>query len=126
MIPLEYVIPQTNYIISFGQELFFSLGVMSTVFVYLGFCLPRIAASHELKSEKFLRQESYYKITFEFIYKMALLALTQMGAIFIWGGAIYILDFPSRRRCLFCLRVAVILPWAFSQTPSQQDGNLFH
>lgn len=77
-----------NYLLFLAKQLGFGFLIMSIVFMYLGFFLTRISATHAIKSRIFTESSEYWGAVYEFIYKMTLLALVQIGAIAIWGAAL--------------------------------------
>lgn len=85
--PIE-IITQFDFL-GMARELLFAFGVMAIIFIYLGYFLTLISASHAIKSHIYLQQKSYNLATLEFVQKMTYLALVQMGAVLIWTVAIY-------------------------------------
>lgn len=88
MSPLPNLPLTDSNIFMASKELGFGFLIMAIVFIYLGYFLTKISATHEIKSKIFTEDSQYWRAVFEFVYKISLLALVQIGAIAIWGVAL--------------------------------------
>lgn len=90
MKPLPHIdFPPIDFI-EIAEEIGFGFFVMSVVFIYLGYFITWISASHSVKSQFYINNSRYFMACFEFINKMAILALVQIGAIVIWGVSLFL------------------------------------
>lgn len=88
MTPLPTLPITDSSLLMASKELGFGFFIMAIVFVYLGYFLTKISATHAVKSKIFTETSQYWKAVFEFVFKISLLALVQIGAIAIWGLAL--------------------------------------